>query len=109
MVFIASLLFSGLVVLSLSMNRHHQQMRDSKLLKQHTQPIRWIGWGLLTLCAALCIQAFGFGIGLATFFAILSLVGFIQVALLSYAPKTVLPLSIALPLSSGFVWMLGTI
>lgn len=107
MVFIASLLFSGLVVLSLSMTRHHQQMRDTKLLKQYTQPIQWVGWILLTACIALCIQVFGFGIGLATFFAILSLVGFVQVALLSYAPKTLLPLSIALPLSSGLVWLMG--
>jgi len=106
-VFISSLLFSGLVVLSLSMKRHHQQIREVSLDKSQINTIRYMGWSLLMVSLALCFYSFGFGVGLATFFAILSFVGFMQIGLMSYAPKSLLPLSIALPLSSGSFWLIG--
>lgn len=106
MVFISSLLFSGLVVLSLSMNRHYKIILQRKLARQQVFPLRLAGWMLLSVCMILCVLEFGFGIGLTTFFAVLSLVGFVQILLLSYAPKTLMPLALLLPMTSGLSWII---
>lgn len=101
LIFIVSLLFSSLVVLSLSMRRHYEQIRQQPLSKTAVQPIRRAGWLLMATSLGMCFYHLGFGIGFATFFAIISFVGFAQIALLTYAPKTLIPLGLIMPLTSG--------
>jgi len=103
-IFLSCLTFSALVILSLSMTKHHQQIRNKKLEKHLTSPIRRTGWILMTLVIIMAIYILGFGVGLAIFFNALAVVAFIHVWLLSYAPKYLVPLAIIMPIISGISW-----
>lgn len=104
-IFLSCLTFSALVVLSLSMTKHHAEIRHKKLEKHLAQPIRRTGWALISLSIIIAIYVLGFGVGLAIFFNALAVVAFIHVWLLSYAPKYLIPLAIIMPIVSGISWM----
>ncbi len=105
-VFLSSLVFSALVILSISMTKHYRQIFNKPLAKQHIQPIRRTGWLLMAVAIILAIYNLDFGVGLATFFSALAFVGFIHVWLLSYAKQYLVPLALLMPFVSFWflVW-----
>lgn len=105
-IFLACLTFSSLVILSISMTKHYQEIFNKQLTKKAFNSIRRVGWLLMALTIGLAIYYLDFGVGLATFFGVLSLVGLIHVWLLSYAKHFLIPLAILMPVVS-FIFLIA--
>ena len=102
-IFLSCLVFSSLVILSFSMSKHYRDIFNKPLSKQSALFIKRAGWFFMTLSIVLAIYYLDFGVGLATFFSVLAVVGFIHVWLLSYAKQYLLPLAILMPILSLLV------
>lgn len=99
-----ALCFSGFVALSLSMNRHHEQVFASKPGERRSRVLRLAGWLALGLAILPCIQAFSLSVGLALWVATLSVAAALLIVLLPYAPRMVTSLALLAPaLSASFL------
>lgn len=102
--------FGGMGSLCLSMKSH--------AMKSHARQIgnlnyriwrpgqKWMGWSLLALSIAIVVSARGWGLGLVSFFGMLSAVTLLVIALITYRPRWLVPASLACvavgPILTGF-------
>lgn len=95
--FSLALCFSGFVALSLSMNRHHEQVFEARPDERRSQLLRLAGWLALGVAILPCVQTFSLSVGLALWVAILSVAAALVVVLLPYAPRLAAPLALLAP------------
>ncbi len=90
--------YAGLVCLSLSMDRHHEQVLGNRPAANWAVLLRVGGWSLMLVAAAICVAHWGFSVG---FFGVwggaLSLAAFLYVFALPYAPRLAAGLAVSGP------------
>lgn len=97
--------YAGFVALSLSMNRHQDQMLGRRLPSGVQHGLRAAGWGLLALSTWPCMAHWGGSIGLlGVWGGIATLSAFALAFTLPYAPKAALRLCVLAPLPV-MVWL----
>ena len=99
-----ALCFSGFVALSLSMNRHHEQVFATKPGERRIQVLRLAGWLALGLAIVPCLQAFSLSVGLTLWVSTLSVAAALLIILLPYAPRVITSVALLAPaLSASFL------
>jgi len=86
------LAFCGFAALSLSMERHYEQVFDHAPIKVRMVILRAGGWLLLALAALPALDHAGTSVGLAVWAGELTVAAVVVMLVLSYAPR-------------GLVWM----
>jgi len=97
MIFANTALFIGFFVISMSIKRHFKQLFPQRKMAS----LKWllifrtIGYTSLLLSASLYITGLGIGLGLVSFFGLLTLVTFMQSLCFSYKPQWLVPIGFA--------------
>lgn len=92
-----ALCFSGFVALCLSVDRHHEQVLGKRPPAALGRTLRFTGWLALLAAAAPCIDQLGVSVGLSLWAALLSIGAIVQVLLLTYTPRLIVPLAFGAP------------
>lgn len=95
-----ALSYSGFTALSLSMDKHQQELHGKA---QHSagrmRVWRWLGWVVLALAFGLCIWNHGWALGPVLWLGALTAAGLlIAFGLYPYRPRWIVPLALALPM-----------
>lgn len=90
--------YAGWVLISLSMNRHSEQLLGRRLSARNAEASRLLGFSVLAASAGLSMTHWGPWIGLlGVWGGVLSLTAGLYVFLLPYAPRMAFRLGVALP------------
>lgn len=92
-----ALCFSGFSALCLGTERHYAQVFESKPALARCRVLRLLGWLLLACAIAPAVQALGPSVGLAMWTALLGLAATVQLLLLTYTPRLIVPLALGAP------------
>lgn len=82
-----SLTQAAMTILCLAMDKHSTQAWGRKPSATQRVSMRVLGWLLLAAGCAFCVKAFGVGIGLVMWFALLNAAGLLLACLLPYRPR----------------------
>lgn len=104
---VATLCFSALVALCLSMHRHHvDHFGAARATPSRLLALRWVGWLGLGLALAVCVQFLGWALGPVTWLGAMTVAGMVlTLGLRPYRPRLIVPLSLAAPVLAGLAWM----
>jgi len=97
--------FAGMAALSLGMDRHYEQVFGGEPGRCRLAALRLFGALLLALALEPAVKAYGASVGAATWAAELTLGAVAVALLLSYAPRTLLPLAPASAALAAWWWM----
>lgn len=80
--------YTGLIALSLAMDRHYRQLCPQRAPPSAVARHLWrtAGWGLLALSVALALQTWGKSVGIVAWFGVLTACLLLLVWLLAYRP-----------------------
>lgn len=93
-----SLAFLGFVALALAMARHHEQMLGGRPDLRFRSGMRLGGALLLAVSAVPCVVAYGWSVGLTWWLGVLTAAAMPLVLLLTYRPKAIPGVALAMPL-----------
>jgi hypothetical protein len=99
--------YAGFTALYLAMERHPVALlgKQTATAPRRAQR-RWLGWALLLVSFALCVQARGWGIGPVLWLGTLTASAVTLVlGLLPYRPGAILPLAWAAPVVATAAWL----
>jgi hypothetical protein len=85
------LCLSALVLLALSLPRHHRDVTGKTASPARERALRGAGWGLLLLSIVPPIAAFGYAVGIANWVGISAFSTMITAMVVTYWPKLMLP------------------
>ena len=105
--FIASLVFSGLFLMSLTMSKHYNTFFKNGFSKRIAKQLKYIGWLLLLVAIVVSTTVFSTGVGLAVFFNTLAATVFVVIFLYSYYDKLLPPLAIFMPIIAGILFLVS--
>ena len=88
--FSLALVLTGLTLLSLSMDRHHQQLLTGKPSPARRRAFGLAAWLVLLTSAALCVTASGWSIGLTWWLGCVAVAAAALALMLSYRPRSAL-------------------
>ncbi|WP_207538323.1 DUF3325 domain-containing protein [Sabulicella rubraurantiaca] len=101
--------FAGFAALCLAMERHHgDALGTRRIPARRALVLRVAGWLLLALSLPLCASGWGWGMGVVAWCGTLSAAALPLVLLLSYAPRLITWLALALPPLAGLSLALRT-
>lgn len=92
-----ALCFSGFSALSLSAERHYAHVFARKPPPARGLLLRVLGWLLLAGAIAPAVIDLGPSVGLAMWTALLGLAATVQMLLLTYKPRLIVPLTLGAP------------
>jgi len=99
---IFALTFSGLVALSLSMNRHAREAIHVDLARPRSLALRAVGMLVLAISLFLNVRI-GWTMGTLQWLGVIAVCGFCCVCLLTYLPRLVVLLAVVLPVLAALL------
>lgn len=96
--FSLALCFSGFSALCLGTERHYTHVFENRPTSARCRASRLLGWLLLAVAITPAVQALGPSVGLAMWTALLGLAATVQMLLLTYKPRLIVPLALGAPL-----------
>jgi Protein of unknown function (DUF3325) len=82
-----TLTLAAMTMLCVAMDKHRAQVWGQKPSSKQRLSLRVLGWLLLAAACAFCMKAFGVGIGLVMWFALLNTAGLLLAFVLPYRPR----------------------
>ncbi|GAA4323571.1 hypothetical protein GCM10023144_04510 [Pigmentiphaga soli] len=102
-----ALIYPGLVLLALAMERHAGQIRGQLPARRTVLACRTPGAALLAFALALCVQAAGVSVGIALWLGVITLAALGLGLVLAYAPALARPAAVV-SLAAGLLgWLAG--
>ncbi len=95
-----ALSYTGFTALSLSMDKHQQELNGSDRCSPERMRLwAWLGWATLTAAFGLCVWNHGWALGPVLWLGALTAAGLlIAFGLYPYRPRWIVPLALALPM-----------
>ena len=91
-----SIMLLSMIFIALSMKRHFKQITSLNKIPslRLLLNIRYLGYAGLSLALIIFVDTLSIGLGLVTFFALITFIAFVQILIMTYQPKILLPLVI---------------
>ena len=102
-----SLSHAGLSALCLAMDRHRQQVLNTRGAPSWSKILRALGWTLLALACVYSVIGWGTSVGFVALLGMLSLSALIVVLLLTYMPRFVFRCGVAAGALGGVMMVLA--
>jgi hypothetical protein len=100
MLLLIALSFTSMVLFCLAMPKHRTQMLTNELSWLLVATCKPLAWFLLMVTFYLSVECYGWSIGPALFFGVLSAALLALILLLTYRPKIIPSLAIVLPITT---------